>query len=616
MVRDQNVVDKGTVWDIIPKIREGLQVHQRNGFEFLWRNIGGDIRIDKLKEPTSSSGCVISHAPGTGKTRLAIRFVQTYMKLFPRCRPVIIVPCSMLLSWEAEFETLGVDIPRHYLNDPKLSGKESVAATKLLDDHKSLQAVRWVKLYSWQKESGILVLSYKLFEELVGKGMRKKRKTESRKQKGRSVDERIKEVMLDVPGLLVLDEGHTARNDSSLIWKALSKVKTEKRVVLSGTPFQNNFVEFFNTLWMARPNFVDNISSSTFGTSHRKRGRRAVNEAREKWQSLTSYLGKDTDDWLKDMKLQELRDGISPFVHVYKGNILQEKLPGLNDSVVILQPAHFQEELLANVYGIARTLELDQEKEPLKYLHWEHALSLASVHPYLLSKCKGPFQSADFADLDMLRGLESDPEAGIKTKFLVELIRISEILNEKVLVFSQYLDPLRMIAKQLEARFKWIEDRDYLSMHGGLSARRRMSVIKEFNDPTSNAKVLLASTKACSEGISLVGASRVVLLDVVWNPSVAKQAISRAYRLGQTKVVHVYNLITSIEEDKFWRQVEKDKMSELVLHSTKGADGCKRVSSQVSQEQEDRVLEKMFELEKLKVMFKKIISQPKDSKVV
>ncbi|CAN1748490.1 SNF2 domain-containing protein CLASSY 3 [Linum perenne] len=614
MGNDQNVIEKGTVWDIIPKIREGLQVHQRDGFEFLWRNIGGDIHIDKLKEPASSSGCVISHAPGTGKTRLAIRFVQTYMKLFPHCRPVIIVPCSMLLSWEAEFETLGVDIPRHYLNDQKLSGKESAAAIKLLDDHRSVQAVRWVKLYSWQKESGILVLSYRLFEELVGKGMRKKRKTEGRNRKGRCVDERIKEVLLDVPGLLVLDEGHTARNDSSLIWRALSNVKTEKRVVLSGTPFQNNFGEFFNTLWLARPNFVDNISSSNHGISRRKRGRKAVNEAREKWLSLTSHLGKDADDWLKVRKLQELRDGISPFVHSYKGNILQEKLPGLRDSVVILQPAKFQEELLANVHGITRTLELDLEKEPLKYLHWEHALSLASVHPYLLLKCKGPFQSADFADLDMLRQLELEPEAGIKTKFLMELIGISRILNEKVLVFSQYLNPLRMIAKQLQVRFKWMEGTDYLSMHGGLNVSQRMSVIKEFNNPSSDAKVLLASTKACSEGISLVGASRVVLLDVVWNPSVARQAISRAYRLGQTKVVHVYNLITSIEEDKFWRQVEKDQMSELVLYSAKGADGCKRVSSQVSQE--DRVLEKMFEREDLAAMFKKIIKQPKDSKVV
>ena len=82
-------------------------------------------------------------------------------------------------------------------------------------------------------------------------------------------------------------------------------------------------------------------------------------------------------------------------------------------------------------------------------------------------------------------------------------------------------------------------------MDGKLDVNQRQILINSLNDPKCDVKVLLASTKACSEGISLIGASRVVLVDIHWNPSVEQQAISRAYRKGQTKFVHVYYQVTS-----------------------------------------------------------------------
>jgi len=102
----------------------------------------------------------------------------------------------------------------------------------------------------------------------------------------------------------------------------------------------------------------------------------------------------------------------------------------------------------------------------------------------------------------------------------------------------------------------------------------KQSVIHSFNDANCRAKVLLASTKACSEGISLVGASRVVLLVVVWNPSVKRQAISRACRNGKKKVVYTYHLLAegTTEEEKYGKQVKKDRLSELVYSEKNAAD--------------------------------------------
>ncbi|KAI5678433.1 hypothetical protein M9H77_09383 [Catharanthus roseus] len=136
----------------------------------------------------------------------------------------------------------------------------------------------------------------------------------------------------------------------------------------------------------------------------------------------------------------------------------------------------------------------------------------------------------------------------------------SKARDEKVLIFSEYIDPLNFLMKQLASYFSWEEGKQVLYMDGKLDEKQCQVVIHSLNADNTEAKVLLASTKAYCEGINLVGASRVVLLDVVWNPSVERQAISRAYRLGQKKFVYVYHLIMSVtvEIEKYQRQTKKD----------------------------------------------------------
>lgn len=189
----------------------------------------------------------------------------------------------------------------------------------------------------------------------------------------------------------------------------------------------------------------------------------------------------------------------------------------------------------------------------------------------------------------------------------MELIRLSEALGEKVLVFSQYKEPLSFISDQLRLTFQWSsQGKELLHMHGSLNLRERQRLIGKFNNPQSQARVMLASTKACSEGISLVGASRVVLLDVVWNPSVERQAISRAFRIGQEKVVYTYHLITkgTTECNKFSQQMEKERLSKLFFSPADKEIGDGRMSSLVA---EDRILEEMTSSKNLKDMFDQIL---------
>ena len=576
------------MWDIIPGIRESMYPHQREGFEFIWENIAGGIYLDELRKINGlnkGSGCIVSHAPGTGKTRLTIVFLQTYMELNPTCRPIIIAPSSMLLTWEEEFLKWKVGIPFHNLNKRDFTLKENFSALKFLmqasPSGQTVENVRLVKLLSWKKEKSILGVSYRLFERLAG--VRKNSKCD-----------KVRNVLLELPDLVVFDEGHIPRNDDSLIWMALSKIKTERRIILSGTPFQNNFTEFSNTLRLARPNFADVCKSGGNECPDKKRGR-PKHISRGKWDLLISSIDRTSENLPESPELREIRALISPFVHVYRGNILREKLPGLRKSIVILRPAELQKRYLESIVG-NNSFEV------------EYAESLISVHPSLKLKC----DKEDFdTDKEMLEKVRLNPELGVKIQFLLEIIRLSEALNEKVLVFSQYIEPLSFIDENLKFHFNWNEGVEVFHMDGKRDIKKRQALINTFNDPTSEVRVLLASTKACSEGINLVGASRVVLLDVVWNPSVERQAVCRAFRLGQKKVVYVYHLITSgtREEEKYSRQMKKDRLSELVFSPEQSSNQVKVSSTDL----DDRILEAVLQHEKLKNIFERIAYQSKQS---
>ncbi|KAL8461541.1 hypothetical protein ACS0TY_032866 [Phlomoides rotata] len=559
---------KGTVWNLVPGIEKGMFPHQREGFEFIWRNVAGDIVIDNLKQldaASSGGGCIISHAPGTGKTRLTIAFLQTFLKQYPHCCPMIIAPKGMLLNWESEFSKWNFNVPFHNLNYKDLSGNENEVAVNIwkgVGAGMSTEATRILKLYSWTKDGGILGVSYGLFVKLTGE-----------KSKEGHLHSKMKEMLLKCPGLLVLDEGHTPRNDQSLIWKSLTKISTKRRIILSGTPFQNNMLELFNTLTLVNPEFVRQIGCEDYFV-------------RKRWMTLTRSIDSTRDDGLR-----KLRAMLDPIVHVHKGTILDDHLPGLRHTIVFLHPTECQkailEEASSEVKNVFRRIRL---------------VSMVSVHPSLKAA----------TETSKTDEVEQDVDAGVKMKFLLKLVWLADALGERVLIFSQFLDPLTFIMKQIECHLSWREGREVLYMDGQLDDKQRQDSISSFNDGKSEAKVLLASQRACSEGINLVGASRVVLLDTVWNPSMEKQAVSRAYRLGQKKIVHVYRLFTSgVEVRQFAQQIKKVKISEVIFS---GGDGqpCRAKNSS----SEDKLMEAMLDLQGFNAIFEKVIYQPEESHLI
>ena len=123
-------------------------------------------------------------------------------------------------------------------------------------------------------------------------------------------------------------------------------------------------------------------------------------------------------------------------------------------------------------------------------------------------------------------------------------VRITRSRQKKLLVFTESLESLDVIEAGLK-RMSWEEGKDYMRMDG-----KRMSDIEDrkravdlFNIETSSQKVFLVSSKTGGTGLNLTGATRIVIFDISWNPTVDVQAIYRAYRLGQNRPVFIYRLL-------------------------------------------------------------------------
>lgn len=153
---------------------------------------------------------------------------------------------------------------------------------------------------------------------------------------------------------------------------------------------------------------------------------------------------------------------------------------------------------------------------------------------------------------------------GVKTIFFLNLLSLSEAAGEKLLVFSHYLLSLKFLERMVIKMKGWRSGKETFMISGDSSSEHREWSMDQFNN-SSDAKVFFGSIKACGEGISLVGASRVVILDVHLNPSVTRQAIGRAFRPGQKRKVYTYRLVAadSPEEEDHNTSFRKELISKM-----------------------------------------------------
>lgn len=232
-------------------IAQKLKPHQIEGIKFMYESCYGDINtIDKYP----GSGCILAHCMGLGKTLQLIALLQTLIR-YPKlktCRVVVLCPKSTVYNWFEEFERWLIGTKKQQKEEPKLKIYCFNDTDRIEQKIDTLE--KWSK--SDQKRPGCLLVGYEAFRCLVNYDPNKKKLTvnENLVKKYQKI---INMSLLDPgPDLLVCDEGHIIKNQKTGINKAVRQIKTRRRIILTGTPIQNNLTEYYCMVDFIKPSFL------------------------------------------------------------------------------------------------------------------------------------------------------------------------------------------------------------------------------------------------------------------------------------------------------------------------------------------------------------------------
>ncbi|KAH8375970.1 hypothetical protein KR200_011288 [Drosophila serrata] len=220
-------VDKGLV--------KKLKPHQMAGVKFMW-----DACFETLKdaEEKPGSGCILAHCMGLGKTLQVVTLSHTLLVNSSRTgvdRVLVISPLSTVNNWAREFH--------QWMKFANRKDIEVYDISRYKD-----KPTRIFKLNEWFNEGGVCILGYDMYRILSNekaKGLRKKQR------------EQLQQALADPgPDLVVCDEGHLLKNEKTSISKAVTRMRTKRRVVLTGTPLQNNLREYYCMIQFVKPNLL------------------------------------------------------------------------------------------------------------------------------------------------------------------------------------------------------------------------------------------------------------------------------------------------------------------------------------------------------------------------
>uniref|UniRef100_A0A1L8DH30 Putative chromatin remodeling complex wstf-iswi small subunit n=2 Tax=Nyssomyia neivai TaxID=330878 RepID=A0A1L8DH30_9DIPT len=348
----------------------------------------------------------------------------------------------------------------------------------------------------------------------------------------------------------VLDEGHVIKNGKTKCSKAIKQLVANHRLILSGTPIQNNVLELWSLFDFLMPGFLGTekqfvarfsrpiLASRDAKSSPKEQEAGALAMEALHRQVLPFLLRRIKEDVLTDLPpkiTQDLLCELSP---------LQERL--YED----FSKTHFNAELQDCIDGIGGE---GAQKRPHVFQALRYLQNVCN-HPKLVLNANHPEFGKIQADLARTNGTLSDIEHSAKLPALKQLLIDCGIGNwdvsinqHRALIFCQSKAMLDIVENDLLK--KHLPAVSYLRLDGSVPAGSRHEIVTKFNsDPSID--VLLLTTLVGGLGLNLTGADTVIFVEHDWNPMKDLQAMDRAHRIGQRKVVNVYRLITrkSLEE--------------------------------------------------------------------
>ncbi|KTW31842.1 DNA-dependent ATPase RAD26 [Pneumocystis jirovecii RU7] len=340
----------------------------------------------------------------------------------------------------------------------------------------------------------------------------------------------------------ILDEGHKIRNPDSDVSFICKQIKTPHRIILSGTPIQNNLEELWSLFDFIFPGHLGTlpIFQSQFAIPINIGGYANATNI----QVQTAYKCACV-----------LRDLISPYLLRRMKADMAVDLPSKSEQVLFCKLTEFQKEAYRSFLN-SKDMDLILEGKK-QILYGIDILRKICNHPDLI------YRETFLKNNDIEYG---DPRKSGKMLVIKEILKLWKKQGHRTLLFAQTKQMLDILEKFI----KKMDQFSYCRMDGGTSISSRQSLVDKFNN-SNDIDIFLLTTKVGGLGINLTGANRVIIFDPDWNPSTDLQARERAWRLGQKKDVIIYRLMTSgtIEEKIYHRQIFKQFLTNKILKDPK-----------------------------------------------
>lgn len=500
-----------------PILSKVLRPHQREGVKFLYDCVNGR-RIE------NNYGCIMADEMGLGKTLQCITLLWTVLKQSPSGKPevnkaIIVTPASLVKNWDKEI-------------DKWLNGRvQAFAIDSGTKSEIDQQLSSFMGQHQLRAPIPILIISYETF--------------------------RLHAAVLhrSPVGIVICDEGHRLKNLENQTYQALNLLKTRKRILLSGTPIQNDLLEYFS--------LVHFVNGGILGT---------VNEFKKKFENPI-LRGRDagaSDDEQKkgEDKLTELLSIVSKCIIRRTSAILSKYLPVKVEQVVFCKLADRQQNMYkAFVNSKVVRMETKDGKLSASSLAFINQIKKLCNHPELIFDKHKLCEDGLHDILEMFptnfSAKQFQPELSGKMQVLDLILAVVKATSDdKVVLVSNYTQTIELFEKL--ARLRGYQ---FVRLDGSMSIKKRMKIVDNFNDPNSNVYLFMLSSKAGGCGLNLIGANRLVMFDPDWNPANDDQAMARVWRDGQKKQVFIYRLLSTgtIEEKIIQRQAHKKALSSCVV---------------------------------------------------
>ncbi|XP_059022363.1 chromodomain-helicase-DNA-binding protein 7 isoform X5 [Mustela lutreola] len=478
--------------------------------------------------------CILADEMGLGKTIQSITFLyEIYLKGI-HGPFLVIAPLSTIPNWEREFRTWTE------LNVVVYHGSQA-----------SRRTIQLYEMYFKDPQGRVIKGSYKFHAIITTFEM----------------------ILTDCPELrnipwrcVVIDEAHRLKNRNCKLLEGLKMMDLEHKVLLTGTPLQNTVEELFSLLHFLEPSRFP--SETTFMQEF---GDLKTEEQVQKLQAI-----------LKPMMLRRLKEDVEKNLAPKEETIIEVELTNI-------QKKYYRAILEKNFTFLSKGG--GQANVP-NLLNTMMELRKCCNHPYLINgaeeKILEEFKETHNADSPDFQ-LQAMIQAAGKLVLIDKLLPKLKAGGHRVLIFSQMVRCLDILEDYLiQRRYP------YERIDGRVRGNLRQAAIDRFSKPDSDRFVFLLCTRAGGLGINLTAADTCIIFDSDWNPQNDLQAQARCHRIGQSKSVKIYRLITrnSYEREMFDKASLKLGLDKAVLQSMSGRESAANGVQQLSKKEIEDLLRK------------------------